>query len=634
MYKITVPIMVTTGRPIEKEKILDEIKRFGGQRVALAMARELGHSFTSNKYLNLLKELIPYFRSNGMETIVWLGETFGHDGGKPLGDQPYTNIRFVPNGDIKAFCPLDERFKKDFSDWIYKIALCGADMIMLDDDFRLGIRGDGIGCCCDLHLAELEKELGEKITVDELHKKVFSGSKNRYRDAWRKVQSDSMKSFAIELRKAADKVSEDIRIGFCCNLDWESGCDVIETAKLMAGKTKPFLRLSGAPYWVRWGHPLGRIVEFERAQCEWCRNEEIEIFTEGDTFPRPRTATPAAYLESFDTMLRASGETNGILKYGIDYFYSTDYETGYADAAEYNKNLYSQIDSIMDNKKCVGVKPYSVMNLFEEACYPECSQKTLLDCQQSIYRACSQVAVMNNLPTAYNGNGVNLLFGENARYITENELKNGNIIDIEAAKILIDRGFDVGIAEIKGIANPEGFGRAPFEYYKTEDRNIMLSTGPQVIDFILNEKAEVLTEFLFGQIRFNGVYRYENKEGLKFLVFPFDMEKTVNISGWMNSYSRRRLLISQIDKLGEALVAYADGNYLYLYTMVKKGDNKVSVGLWNIYPDAITNAKIKISVPFSDVKFVNCNGHKEGDSIILDTKLYPYEFAGFELLNY
>lgn len=40
MYKITVPIMVTTGRPIEKEKILEEIKRFGGERIALVMARK------------------------------------------------------------------------------------------------------------------------------------------------------------------------------------------------------------------------------------------------------------------------------------------------------------------------------------------------------------------------------------------------------------------------------------------------------------------------------------------------------------------------------------------------------------------------------------------------------------------
>ena len=65
-------------------------------------------------------------------------------------------------------------------------------------------------------------------------------------------------------------------------------------------------------------------------ESSWTKAGDIEILAEGDAFPRPRTRCPASYLEGFDTAIRASGCTDGILKYGIDYFSNTDYETGYA----------------------------------------------------------------------------------------------------------------------------------------------------------------------------------------------------------------------------------------------------------------------------------------------------------------
>lgn len=48
MRKITVPIIVTNGH-FNKEKTLSELKRAGADRVALAIDREIGHSFSSPK---------------------------------------------------------------------------------------------------------------------------------------------------------------------------------------------------------------------------------------------------------------------------------------------------------------------------------------------------------------------------------------------------------------------------------------------------------------------------------------------------------------------------------------------------------------------------------------------------------
>lgn len=149
MYTITVPTVITNGH-FNKEKTLAELKRCGAKRVALALERELDYSFSAPENLKLLKELVQYYHENGLEVLVWLGETLGHDSTYHV-DSKYTQMRgFDYNGEIKdigAFCPLDSKFTSDFCVWVKEVAKCKPDMIMLDDDFRLSNRG-GIFMAC------------------------------------------------------------------------------------------------------------------------------------------------------------------------------------------------------------------------------------------------------------------------------------------------------------------------------------------------------------------------------------------------------------------------------------------------------------------------------------------------------
>lgn len=47
---------------------------------------------------------------------------------------------------------------------------------MLDDDYRLCVRPNGNGCCCEYHMKEYEKRVGRKIDRSELKALVFGGS--------------------------------------------------------------------------------------------------------------------------------------------------------------------------------------------------------------------------------------------------------------------------------------------------------------------------------------------------------------------------------------------------------------------------------------------------------------------------
>jgi len=630
MYKTTIPTVVTNGH-FNREKTLREIKRCGAERIAIAIDREVGHAFSSPENLKLIKELIAYYKENGLKTLVWLGETFGHDGSPAKENSPYTNIRFIDKGDINSFCPMDKNFLDDFCTWVKNIAKCGADMIMTDDDFRQGYRG-GLGCCCDLHMAELEKALGEKIKPEELREKLFSGGKNKYRDAWMKVQRDSLYNFAKALRKAIDEVNPDVRLGGCMSPGiWDSeGTDVYELSKIFAGNTKPFFRTIGAPYWKT--YKLGEIVEFERNQFHWCKDFDAEFFSEGDTYPRPRFETPASYLECFDMILRADGGSDGILKYSLDYVSDADYETGYIDSAVDNQEIYTQIDKYFKDKKAIGIRPYNTIHHLENIELNPNEAGILDEVQNYIFQPSIRFCVSNSLPITYEKENVNVIFGENARYIPLDELKFGNIIDIKAAKILMKRGVDVGIEciEEKDGFSQKGFTDVPQEYFVDEDEYVRLSPF-ETACVKHKDGVKILTEYHTKTDKEMGAFEYENADGMRFLVYPFDAlkAKQVQAQGWFDSYSRRRQVVKSLEWLsGKAFPIAPDGNYPRLHILAKENDEEVAVGLWNLFEDKIKNARIKAAYK-GKVKFINCEGHVENDVVVLDNILYPYEFAGF-----
>lgn len=642
MRKITVPTVVTNGH-FDKNKTLSELKRCGAERIALAIDRELDYEFSSQENLELLRELIKYYEDNGLETIVWIGETCGHAGGPAEENPKYTQVRTIQNGNTKPFCVMDEEFIAAFCKWVQNIAKIGAKMIMLDDDLRYGYKGLGNGCCCKNHMAALESELGEEIKETELGEKVFSGGKSKYREAWLKVQGDGMRNFARRLREALDEINPNVRLSFCCSpVSWDpEGYNAIEISEIMAGKTEPFMRITGAPYWVNeWDRSyfgdkyLGEVIEQARMQIDWCRERNIELMTEGDTYPRPRFTTPAAHLECFDMALCASDENVGILKYMLDYVADADYETGYIDAMVQNKNNYEWIEKHFSGKKCVGVNPYNKMRKSEETPVNFDDFESVRAYDNSLYAPACRFSALNTLPTAYGGDGVKIIFGENGRYVTQQELDSGAIIDITAAKYLTERGIDVGITNFGENINTVQNGITDtVNYYETKTGGYTRIQCPvKRICTELSEKADVLIEFVWDDDRSVACHAYENENNQRFLVLHLEAEREQGNYGVFDNYALRRMINENLQWLGKKSVPVLfDTDAPQGYMVVKKDNSTVTVGFWNMYPDKINNAKFKVGIPFKNVTFFGCDGHTDNGNVVLDTIVYPYEFAAFEL---
>lgn len=633
MYKISVPVVLgNIERCGGKERLLEELRKLDAERVFLSPGTQILDKQEKEKELKLIKEYCDFFKANGLEVGVWFW-TFWVEG-----ENNFTKMTSANGNALKDFvCPLDPEYKKFMGETIKQVAECGVDIIMYDDDYRFGfLSGDGIRCTCDLHMKKIREILGEDITREELQKKAISGGKNKYRDAWLKANGDSLKEFAQNARASLDEVNPNVRFAVCsCMSLWDNdGVDSATIARILAGNTKPLLRLIGAPYWAvnkGWGNRLHHVIELERMERSWCGND-IEIMSEGDVFQRPRYNCPAAYLEIFDTALRADGSTDGILKYAIDYYSTFSYETGYIERHEKSRELYKQIESYFKNKTPVGIRIYEAMNKLADMEIPEAVENSY-KVEDIFFSPAARLLTDSSIPTIYEGDGVcGIALGENVKYIPEEAFNNGLIIDLRAAQILEDKGIDVGLANVGEKV------RIDTEYFYNLKEYIPIHFGGDAYEVTLKENTKVLSTFVINKSRYSlrekeipAAYLYENDKGQRFLVYTFNYY--FNSEFLHRSYARSKQIQEATEWLsrGKKLPAYSFKNP-DLYILSKKGNTGMAVGLWNIFQDEIFTPTIELDGEYKGIKFINCTGEIKGNKVYL-SEMAPFSFAGFEVYN-
>jgi len=628
MYKITVPVLNRNLKRNGREQTLALLRRLDAERVILALGCYETDTSRQKEAFDELADNCRFFKEKGYTVGAWIWTFWVKN------NETFKNMRSIKGTEISEFmCPTDESFVKFASKYAADIAKCGVDFIQYDDDFRYGFLSDSPACLCDRHIELINGITGEEKTREELYSYIVSGEKNKFRDAYLKVNGDALRHFAATVRAEVDKVDPKIRIGACaCMTAWDiDGTDAFELAKILAGGTKPFVRLIGAPYWAvkkSWGNSLQDVIELERMESAWTRRGDIEIFAEGDAYPRPRSTCPASYLEGFDTAIRASGCTDGIQKYGIDYVSNAEYETGYVEFHERNKPVYEAIDRLFGNKTSVGVRVYESMNKLADMKLPTAVNSDV-NIEELFFSKAARSLAFNTVPTVYDGDGLTgIVFDENARNLPLSAMKKGLILDIAAAEILTERGVDVGLKSI-GKAFVGG------DEHFLHNGNHILFYGGKAYDISVNENAEILSDTEYGGKTVPVSYRYENADGNRFLVLNINTRSTQNIKdpkdNILKHYERSRQYAENVKWLGgEALPAYVYGHPA-LYMQCKKGkDGSLAVGLWNFHADIAFAPTVELSKTYSKAEFINCNGELCGNKLTL-TDIPAFGFVGFEV---
>ena len=627
MYKLSVPIAVNTLTEDSLPLYLQTVNDCGAKRVFLTL---LNNVYSSESLLQQdparIERAIRYFQDNGLETGIWIG-TFGHGGAltHQAKDQAptFTKMAGVMGEVCEAgFCPLDETFSTVFCGAVKKLAAMHPQLIMLDDDYRLNLRPYYMGCFCHLHMAEYTRRIGEEIPREQLEGLIFSGGPNKYRDAYMQLSADTLIDFAKKLRRAVDEVDDTVRLGICaCYDNWDfCGTDNMAITRALAGKTPPFLRTIGAPYWGKHSEIID-VIEDTRMELAWCKNQGVELFTEGDVYPRPRYNVPAKPLELFDLALLADGSADGILKYMFDYTLPYHYETGYTERHINNAPIRAALQDMFDGKAPVGVYVHSRMHKIKDAVLPEPCEAGIANRLISAYRSDARALLSkNSIPTAYTvGEYPALVCGENARGIGRELLKNGAILDVPAAAILTKSGIDTGLVSYQ----PSDCGTERFE-----SGAISGIGGKGLFSISCNEKAEIVSRLLPDNTP--GAYRYENADGMRFFVLACDIKSADRQVSYLNSYYRQEQLVQAVTWLcGKALPAISLKNPS-LYLLTSRNAHGTAVALENVFMDDIPTPVIQLDRPYKQIRFAGCEGKLTGDTVTL-SPLAPYAFAAFEV---
>ena len=618
MYKLSVPFAIEQIDKYGAQPFIDELKKINANIVFIALDCYQMDEKNREKVFNSLKENVPLFQKSGFTVGVWVWTFMIREANN------YVHIT-SPNGAVSQHqvCPSDKEFCEFAYQYMQNIAKSNPDMIMFDDDFRYGFLDCGLGCTCENHRAYMSKILGEELPVENLNKLIFSGGKNKYRSAYLRANGYYLREFAKQSRAAVDSVNPNIRLGLCsCMTTWDfDGVSTAELSRILAGNTKPFCRLIGAPYWSTkraWDNRLQDVIELERMESSWCGND-IEIFAEGDVWPRPRFTCPANVLEGFDMALRASGDTNGIHKYTLDYFSDTDYEQGYNQKHLKNEKIYQQIEECFAEKEAVGVRVYEYMTKFEDMEVPFYYEGKD-EVQNMFFSPAARMMATQTIPTVYNGLGtVGIAFGENVKYLDDGALENGLILDITGAKSLWKKGVDVGLKSIgeRHVCSEE--------FFPDKNRYIGLFNCP-AMDISVKENAKVQSFFIVdNQAKIIGSYVYENEQGQKFLVFAFD-GYTMSEHAFKQE-ARGQKIVDWIQSLGKKLPATMLGNP-DCYMLCKENEQKKAIWIGNFFADECMNTTVVLDKEYTEIKFINCTGKLLGYKVELDY-VAPYASVGF-----
>ena len=639
MYKLSVPIMFHTITDENKEAIVKNLKECKVDRVFLAGIEYIFDPY-GVYYSEEMKSKIAYLKENGFEVGVWVnsfghGNVLSHESGEPIDLSMYTKVEGIEKKNESSVCPYDKNVIEVFAKNVKLIASMNPDLLMFDDDYRLNYRNYSMGCMCENHLKEYYRRIGEVIPKEEIERKVFSGGKNFYRTEWLKLQGETLVNFAKKMREAVNEVNPQIRLSLCACWDtWDfEGTNGVELSKAFAGDTAPFLRTIGAPYHTP---KVSMSIEANRAQAFWCKDTGIELFTEGDVYPRHRYNVPARQLELFDLALLASNEFDGILKYMYDYTQPFGYETGYCDRHIKNSKIREEVKEAVKGKKAVGLRVVNVMakteNWHLKENTPKGVSRFLCEQMEATTRHATCILTDNAIPTTYtDAEAPIFVMGENAYYVEENELTNGAILDISAAKILTERGMDVGLIEAENTS-------ASGEYYVNEADTIYNLGDTEFFEIKCNEKAEI--ETLLKPSNTPGSYRYENEKGQKFFVLASslmreDYKEVTLCSNYTSNYYRKKQLTDAIEYVSGkkmAVKTISKNPNLYMLALENEEKTSLTVSVINPFIDEAEDIEFTLGDNYKEIKFIghNCEGEFENNKVKINY-VEPYGFIAFEV---
>jgi hypothetical protein len=301
----------------------------------------------------------------------------------------------------------------------------------------------------------------------------------------------------------------------------------------------------------------------------------------------------------------------------MDYVSNVGYEKGYLKAYNKNKPVYEAIEKHFTGKTSLGVRVHESQKKVSEMQIPNALGGNA-DMEQVFYSSAARMLSSNAIPTVYEGDGTTgICFGENAYDLGEESLGRGMILDALAAKILTDRGIDVGVRDFVGSF------RMKFQYM-ADDENYIIAGNRLAYELKLDENAEPIA---YAKKAFDGealpfCYRYENAHGQRFLVFAAcGKECEMHLRQQINA----RIIADSAEWLsGDRLPAFCYGNP-NLYIQCKEDFESLAIGIWNFFEDEAIEPVVELGREYQSAEILFGSGEFTNTRVKLDD-IPPYSF--------
>lgn len=629
MKTITIPYYITKAKheALFSDFILDVFQKLNADRISLVF--DDWEDFETNR--QIIRHAIEHFSRHGLDVAVWLNSLLHieHKGN-------FTKKKYA-DGTEKHCCPLDKDFIVYFANYVAEYAKSGVRLIYLDDDFRFGTSG-GTNCFCDLHMQEYRKLLGEDVTAEVMIEAIASGKPNRYRNAWIKVNGDALRGLAEAIRAEVNKVDPSVRVGVCAAPTTMYGLEessAFELSEILAGDTEPFLRLIGAPYWADYSKGLnarlGDVIGAERLELSYAEENGFkgEILSEGDTYQRTRFDCPASYLELYHSALFSEKRMDGILKYPGEYTsYKDTYENGFSRLAPRNRAKLDRMTEAFEETEKVGFKILEVRDKTATEVYLQ-EDMEALEFERVALPASIRAFTDLSLPYTFRGNEPTVAFGDNASYLTQVDFKNGIVTDLVGARILKEKGFDVGIEAFGDTVTVHSCQERYHDYDDVMNVSFWRWTGASLCGLDLNPAARVLTSTEIDGKNYPLTYCYCGAD-MKLAVCCVDVTQVRFSYGYFKCYYKQRIFAELYRWFKNESLAVTCFDSPFLTQIVGKKEGKLVIGLWNIFPDMVFDREICLNRAYAKAEFIGCNGSLHGDRIVLDS-LAAYDFCAIVL---
>lgn len=624
--KISVPIMLGALEEYDREKLIKKLHQLDAEELIICFMKG-DHDMFSDFYggLELLKENISFFESRGIKTAVWI-ETLAFYM-KP----EYVHLTTIDGRALQWICPIGENFLSDFCAFVKEVAKSGVKKIVLEDDFRMQITANPSACFCDNHMKLYRERLGEDVTREKMREMVFSKGMNKYRRVWMDANRETLNTLAKRIRSAVDEINPKMEFRLCAGptLFGGDGSNIFDLVDILKGeKGKCELRLIGGPYWLD-AKSISAPMDFERMQMLECKKRGVTAVVEDDVCPRQRHVISSYRLEFYHTVAIADGNFDGVQKYAFNYVSDFDYDNGYVEKSEQNKELYREIERVFKNKTCRGLHLVDAPDFIEHA-----KELPLAVEKRVMYSSGRKFLSDLSLPAVFEPGSVNVIFGENARCIDKKWLKNGSILDLKSALVLQEMGVDVGIDFVKSLdeETPRIFNGTIEDYFDYGNKIGINGGTVPYCNVSLSKNAKQRSSIRVMNKDMVGSYTYENANGERFLVYGFEMDRVINVNGTIRNFNRQKQVVDLYEWLsgGDKLPAVCVGNP-DLYLMTKVGDGAMAIGLWNNFEDEMMQKTIKLHKPYKKARFIGCDGMLLGDEIILAKALGAYSYGFIEL---